>query len=99
MPDLQDAGVIDYTVDREARVLDAVVNTGTAEAPIWEPNTVEITGQQYHGGMSGIAETHVYDQTSIRLKGIILDVYLQIWWKCCSGPDPWSGWTKSFLPL
>ncbi len=53
-------------------MLDAVVNTGTVEAPVWEANTVEITGQDYHGAMSGIAETHIYDQTSIRLRELSL---------------------------
>lgn len=65
---LQGAGVALVTENRESRILDAVVNTGTVEVPVWEANTVEITGQQYHGAMSGIAETHIYDQTNIRLR-------------------------------
>ncbi len=69
---LQGSGVAAVTVDREARVVDAVVNTGTSEAPIYEANTVEITGAQWHSSMAGMAETHIYDQTNIRLRELSL---------------------------
>lgn len=53
-------------------LLDAVVNTGTPEAPEWTENTETITAQQYFGALSGIAENHVYSQTNIRLRELAL---------------------------
>ncbi len=49
-------------------VLDAVVNTGTADNPIWSENTQSITAQEYFGALGGIASNYVYDQTNIRLR-------------------------------
>ena len=47
-------------------VLDAMdTNTNAA-------NTTSITGQQYWGAMSGIAENYIYDQTNIRLREFAL---------------------------
>lgn len=48
--------------------LNAVTNTGTPEAPVWTPNTENITAQEYFGALGGIASTYVYDQTNIRLR-------------------------------
>ncbi len=67
------SGVGEETLNRESRTLDAVVNTsGDPDNPTWEANTQEITGQQYFGAISGFAETHVYDQTNIRLRELSL---------------------------
>ena len=49
-------------------VLDAVVNTGTPDAPVWTNNSTSITSQQYFGALGGIAENYVYKQTNIRLR-------------------------------
>jgi TonB-linked SusC/RagA family outer membrane protein len=57
-------------------VIDGVVNTGTAENPVWTPNTVNITAQQYWGSYSGIGENYIYDQTNIRLREISLSYAL-----------------------
>ena len=57
-------------------VIDGVVNTGTAEAPVWSPNTVNINAQQYWGSYSGIGENYVYDQTNVRLREISLSYTL-----------------------
>lgn len=70
---LQSSGVGEITGNRESRIVDAVVNTsGDPDNPTWEPNTVEITGAEYHSALAGIAETHVYDQTNIRLREVSL---------------------------
>lgn len=47
-------------------VLDAI-NTDTGAQ-----NTVNITGQQFWGSYSGIAENYVYDQTNVRLRELAL---------------------------
>ncbi|NPA36783.1 MAG: SusC/RagA family TonB-linked outer membrane protein [Chlorobi bacterium] len=64
------AGVTERTLEyREGGVvLDAVVNTGTPDNPVYEPNTQTITAQQYWGAMAGIADYHVYSQTNVRLR-------------------------------
>lgn len=43
------------------------VNTETNAA-----NTKEITGQEYWGAMSGIAENYIYDQTNVRLRELAI---------------------------
>jgi len=66
---MDDAGVTERSLLYRGGVqLDAVVNTGTPEVPVYEPNQNTITGQQYWGAMTGIADYHVYDQTNIRLR-------------------------------
>jgi TonB-linked SusC/RagA family outer membrane protein len=52
--------------------VDGVVNTGTSDNPVYEPNTEGITAQQYFGAISGIASEHIYDQTNIRLREVSL---------------------------
>ncbi len=61
---------------RDGIVVDGVVNTGTPEAPVWEQNTVEISGQDYFGAISGIASNYVFDQTNIRLREVSLSYTL-----------------------
>ncbi|UII32706.1 SusC/RagA family TonB-linked outer membrane protein [Fulvivirga ulvae] len=51
-------------------VLDAVVNTGTAEEPVYEQNTSNITAQQYFGALP--ASEYVYDQTNVRMREMSL---------------------------
>lgn len=71
---LDGAGTSERTLEfREGGVvIDGVVNTGTAEAPVWTPNTTSITAQQYWGSYSGIGENYIYDQTNVRLREISL---------------------------
>ncbi len=75
---LDASGVSDRTLKyREDGVtLDAVTNTGTADAPIWTKNTAHITGQQYWGAVSGIASNYIYDQTNIMLRQLALSYTL-----------------------
>jgi TonB-linked SusC/RagA family outer membrane protein len=67
-------GVSDRTLKyRDGGVtLDAVTNTGTAEAPVWSKNTTNITAEQYWGAASGIAANYVYDQTFLMLRELSL---------------------------
>jgi hypothetical protein len=57
-------------------VIDGVVNTGTAENPVWTQNTTSITAQQYWGSYSGIGENYIYDQTNVRLREVSLSYTL-----------------------
>ena len=53
---------------RESGVtLSDAVNTGTNSA-----NSASITGEQYWGAMSGIAENYIYDQDNVRLREFAL---------------------------
>ena len=71
---LDASGVSERTLPyrEDGIVVDGVVNTGTAEAPVYEPNTAQITGQEYWGAMANIADNHIYDQTNIRLRELSL---------------------------
>jgi hypothetical protein len=71
---LDGSGVSEKTLEyRETGVvIDGVVNTGTAENPVWSPNTTNITAQQYWGSYSGIGENYIFDQTNIRMREISL---------------------------
>jgi len=60
----------------EGVIVDAVENTGTDESPVWEPNTMQITGQEYWGAYSGIVEHYVYDQTNVMLRELSLTYQL-----------------------
>ncbi len=75
---LDAAGVSDRSLEyrEDGIVVDGVINTGTAEDPVWEKNTTKITGQQYWGAMSGIASNYVYDQTNIRLREVAVNFKL-----------------------
>ncbi len=53
-------------------VVDGVVNTGTADEPVWEKNTVNIPIEEYFGSISGAASEYIYDQTNIRLREVSL---------------------------
>lgn len=52
---------------RESGVTLDAINTGTNAT-----NTAAITGQQYWGAMSGIAEGYIYDQDNIRLRELAI---------------------------
>ena len=70
---LDAAGVTERTLQyRDGVKLDAVVNTGTPESPVYVPNENTITGQQYWGAMNRIADYHVYKQTNIRLRELAI---------------------------
>ena len=67
--ELGERGSIEATLEgREGMVLDAVVNTGTAEEPIYVANTQEITAQQYWARLPGIPGAYVQDLSNIRLR-------------------------------
>lgn len=65
---LNSSGVSDRTLQyRETGYTwDAVVNTGTEDAPVYEANTEAITAQEYWGGLP--TSEYVYDKTNIRLR-------------------------------
>lgn len=70
---LDASGVSSRTLEyRDGIVVDGMVNTGTADAPVYEQNSLEITGQDYWGAMSGIASNYVYSQTNFRMREISL---------------------------
>jgi len=65
---LDGAGVSKRSLEyRESGITLEAINTGTNE-----PNTKQITGQEYWGAMSGIAENYIYDQTNIRLRELAI---------------------------
>ena len=57
---------------RDGIVVDGMVNTGTPEEPVYEPNTLQIPGQYYWGAMLNIASNYIYPQTNIRLRELTL---------------------------
>ena len=57
---------------RDGITVDGMVNTGTAEEPIYEPNTLQVTGQDYWGAVSDIASNYIYSQTNVRLRELTL---------------------------
>ena len=67
---LDQAGVSEASTQfRESGILvDGVINTGTSENPVYEPNTTTITGQDYWQSYSSIASNYIFDQTNIRLR-------------------------------
>ena len=60
------------TYREEGILVEGVVNTGTAEEPVYTPNTTKVTAQAYWGAYSGISSNYVYDQTNIRLREVSL---------------------------
>lgn len=52
--------------------VEGVVNTGTADSPVYESNSQSITAQQYWGSISGIPSEYIYDQTNLRLREVSL---------------------------
>ncbi len=75
---LDASGVSEKTLEyrEEGITVDGVVNTGTTESPVYETNTVEITGQQYWGSYAGIASNYIYDQTYVKLRELSLSYQL-----------------------
>ena len=57
---------------RDGIVVDGMVNVGSAEEPDYQPNTLQITGQDYWGSVSGIASNYIYSQTNVRLRELTL---------------------------
>ena len=65
---LDGSGVSQRSLEyRESGITLDAIDTSTGVA-----NTNSITGQQYWGAMSGIAENYIYDQTNIRLRELAL---------------------------
>ena len=60
---------LDY---RDGITVDGMVNEGTPEEPNYQPNTLQITGQDYWGAVSGISSNYIYSQTNIRLRELTL---------------------------
>ncbi len=70
---LDQSGTSARTLDyRDGIIVDGMVNTGTPEEPNYQPNTLQITGQDYWGAMSGISSNYIYSQTNIRLRELTL---------------------------
>jgi hypothetical protein len=70
---LDGTGTSERTLEyRDGITVDGMVNTGTPEEPTFEANTLQITGQDYWGSMSGISSNYVYSQTNIRLRELTL---------------------------
>lgn len=66
--DLDASGVSERSLlYRESGVTLDAINTGTDSK-----NDKSITGQQYWGAMSGIAENYIFDQTNIRLRELAI---------------------------
>ncbi|MCK5136395.1 MAG: SusC/RagA family TonB-linked outer membrane protein [Bacteroidales bacterium] len=57
---------------RDGITVDGMVNVGSAEEPDYQANTLQITGQDYWGAMSGIASNYIYSQTNVRLRELTL---------------------------
>ncbi len=71
--ELAESGHIKESLEgRDGMVLDAVVNTGTEEAPSYVPNTVEINAETYWSWMSNIETPHMKDLTNVRLREVTL---------------------------
>ncbi len=65
---LDGSGVSERSLEyREDGVVIDAINEGTGL-----PNTEQITGQQYWGSYTGIAEHYIYDQTNVRLREFAL---------------------------
>jgi hypothetical protein len=74
-------GAIEATLEgREGMVLDAFVNTGTAESPVYTPNTTETTAQQYWAALRGIPGASIVDLTHVRLRELSLGYSLPSIW-------------------
>ncbi len=53
-------------------IFEGVVNTGDADNPVYETNTMTITAQEYWSAHSGIVSNYIYDQTNVRLREVSL---------------------------
>ena len=66
-------GVSTRTLEyRDGITVDGMVNAGTPEEPDYQPNTLQITGDDYWGAMSDISSNYIYSQTNIRLRELTL---------------------------
>lgn len=71
--ELSRSGSLQNTLEnRGGVVLDAVVNKGTADAPNYEPNTVEVNSEQYWAAMYNIESPHIRDLSNVRLRELSL---------------------------
>ncbi|MCP4311017.1 MAG: SusC/RagA family TonB-linked outer membrane protein [Bacteroidetes bacterium] len=70
---LDNSGVSTRSLEyRDGITVDGMVNTGTPEEPVYESNTLQITGQDYWGAMADISSNYIYSQTNIRLRELTL---------------------------
>jgi hypothetical protein len=60
--------------DGGGMILDGVVNTGTAEAPVWEANTKRVAGDDYRplGYATQPNKAFVYDASYVKLREVVL---------------------------
>ena len=66
-------GNLERTLEgREGMTLDAVVNTGTSESPVYVANTVQTNAQAYWAKLQAIPGGHMEDLTNIRLREVNL---------------------------
>jgi TonB-linked SusC/RagA family outer membrane protein len=66
-------GTLKRTLEgREGMTLDAWVNTGTAESPVYEVNSKETNAEAYWARLQGIEAAHMEDLTNIRLREVNL---------------------------
>jgi hypothetical protein len=74
-------GAIEASLEgREGMVLDAFVNTGTSESPVYSANTTETTAQQYWAALRGIPGASIVDLTHVRLRELSLGYSLPSRW-------------------
>jgi TonB-linked SusC/RagA family outer membrane protein len=71
---MDDFGISTRTLDyRETGlIVDGVVNVGTSEDPVYEPNTTNVTAEQYFGRVSDIPSRYIWNQTNVRLRQLTL---------------------------
>lgn len=75
--ELGQRGSITSTLEgRDGMVLDAYVNTGTEESPVYETNTQEINAENHWSALAGIERAHIQDLSNIRLREMSLSYSL-----------------------
>ncbi|MEL6534066.1 MAG: SusC/RagA family TonB-linked outer membrane protein [Bacteroidota bacterium] len=64
----------------EGIIAEGVVNTGTAENPVWEPNTTAVTAEQYYRQFydRNHEENNVYDASYLKLRELSLSYGFQL---------------------
>jgi len=72
----QRGSIVQTLEGREGMVLDAFVNTGTEEAPVFVTNTTEINSENYWSALAGIEKAHIQDLSNIRLRELSLSYSL-----------------------
>ena len=79
--ELADMGKIEASLEgREGMVLDAVVNTGTPEDPVFTANTTEANAQEYTSRLRGIPAASIVSLTNARLRELSIGYSLPSRW-------------------